>query len=151
MDMRTLKRGELAKEVGVSPETIRYYEQQGLLQANRDDNGYRRFDPGCIDRLKFIQRAQRVGLSLKEIGELLTLEIARGEHTCEEVKAITQAKQQEIQQKIDELQHMYNALTVLNNRCCGGSHSAEHCTILTALADTESSTEELVHEHPNTH
>ncbi|MDW6001309.1 Zn(2+)-responsive transcriptional regulator [Vibrio mangrovi] len=148
--MTTLKRGQLAKEVGISPEAIRYYERQGLLQAGRDSNGYRRFDVSCIDRLKFIQRAQSVGLSLKEIGELLELEIARGEHTCEEVKAITQAKQQEIQQKIRELQHMYDALTILNNRCCGGSHSAEHCTILTALADTES-TEEVSHEHNKTH
>jgi MerR family Zn(II)-responsive transcriptional regulator of zntA len=146
----TLKRGQLAKAVDVSAETIRYYEQQGLLQSDRDNNGYRRFDITCVDRLKFIQRAQNVGLSLKEIKELLELEIARGEHTCEEVKAITQAKQQEIQKRIQELQRMYDALTILNNRCCGGSHSAEHCTILTALADTES-IEEPSHEHHHCH
>ncbi|MEI8634573.1 Zn(2+)-responsive transcriptional regulator [Vibrio sp. PP-XX7] len=148
--MATLKRGQLAKKVGISTETIRYYEQQGLISATRDDNGYRLFDEHCADRLKFIQRAQYIGFSLKEIAELLALEIARDQHTCEEVKAITQAKQQEIQQRIQELQRMSDALTLMNNRCCGGDHSAKYCTILTALADTESP-EEVPHEHTHSH
>jgi MerR family Zn(II)-responsive transcriptional regulator of zntA len=144
--MTTFTRGQLAKQVGVSSEAIRYYEQQGLLEASRDTNGYRRFDATSMERIKFIQRAQNVGLSLKEIRELLALEVARGEHTCEEVKAITQTKLLELKQRIDELQRMYDALAVLNDRCCGGPHSAEYCTILTALADTELN-EETRHEH----
>ncbi|CAM3573534.1 HTH-type transcriptional regulator ZntR [Vibrio aerogenes CECT 7868] len=148
--MATLKRGELAKRTGVTSETIRYYEKQGLLQAERDKNGYRLFDAHSVERLRFIQRAQNIGFSLKEIAELLTLEIARDQHTCEEVKAITEAKQSEIRQKIQELQRMYEALALMNNRCCGGNHSAEHCTILTALADTESQGESF-YEHAHSH
>ncbi|SHO57396.1 Zn(2+)-responsive transcriptional regulator [Vibrio quintilis] len=148
--MAMLKKGELAKRTGVTAETIRYYEKQGLLTAERAKNGYRLFDVHSVERLKFIQRAQSIGFNLKEIAELLALEIARDQHTCEEVKAITAAKQTEIKQKIQALQRMYDALALMNNRCCGGNHSAEHCTILTALADTDSQ-EEADNEHAHSH
>jgi MerR family transcriptional regulator, Zn(II)-responsive regulator of zntA len=132
-----LKRGELAKATQVSTETVRYYEQQGLIYSRRDSNGYRLFDDTAVERISFIQRAQKMGLTLKDIAELLEIEIARDQHTCEEVKAITQAKQQEIKKRIDELQCMYEALAIINDRCCGGPRSASLCTILTALADSE--------------
>ncbi|MCM2971516.1 Zn(2+)-responsive transcriptional regulator [Larsenimonas suaedae] len=147
--MKDLKRGDLARAAGVSSETIRYYETQGLLPAPaRDANGYRRYTPDTLERLDFIQRAKAMGFSLKDIGELLALEIDRDAHTCEEVKRIAEAKQRDIERRISELKRMQDALSVINARCCGGPHSATHCTILTALADNES-IEETCHGHPD--
>jgi DNA-binding transcriptional MerR regulator len=62
----------LAKRVGVSPDTIRYYEKAGLLPPpERTAADYRIYDESAIDRLHFIQGAQRLGLSLREIRTLL--------------------------------------------------------------------------------
>ncbi len=64
--------GELAKRVGVRTSTLRYYEKEGLLQANgRSEAGYRLYHPKAEQRLRLIQRAQRVGFSLADIRTLL--------------------------------------------------------------------------------
>ncbi len=134
--MESITRGQLAKQLGITSEAIRFYEQQGLIEPYRATNGYRRYNHECVDRMKFILHAKEVGLSLRDIQELLSIQIKRDQHTCQEVKNITQAKLTDITQKITQLQHMHHALTIINQRCCGGDHSAEHCTILTALSET---------------
>ncbi|MEV4320157.1 heavy metal-responsive transcriptional regulator [Actinocrispum sp. NPDC049592] len=69
-----LRVAELAAEVGVSPDTVRYYERAGLLAPPpRTASGYRVYPPETVDRLQFIQGCQRFGLRLKEIGELLAV------------------------------------------------------------------------------
>jgi DNA-binding transcriptional MerR regulator len=68
----TVKR--LADAVGVRPDTVRYYEKEGLLPPPaRNAAGYRQYEPGMVDRLRFIQGAQRLGLSLTEIRDLLAV------------------------------------------------------------------------------
>jgi DNA-binding transcriptional MerR regulator len=65
---------ELAAAAGVRPDTVRYYERSGLLDPPpRTPGGYRRFPPEAVDRLKFIQGCQRLGLRLKDIGDLLSI------------------------------------------------------------------------------
>ncbi len=135
--MVSLTRGQLAKQLSITTEAIRFYEQQGLIEPLRANNGYRQYDQHCIDKLKFILHAKKVGLSLGDIQELLSIQIEPDQHTCQEVKDITQAKLRDIEQRIAQLQHMHDALKVINERCCGGVHSAEHCTILTALTQTQ--------------
>lgn len=72
--VRGLRVAELAAAVGVSADTIRYYERAGLLPAApRTASGYRAYDETAIDRLRFVQGVQRLGLSLKDIAELLAL------------------------------------------------------------------------------
>jgi DNA-binding transcriptional MerR regulator len=72
--VRGLRVAELAAEVGLSADTVRYYERVGLLPAPaRTPAGYRAYDPGAVDRLRFIQGAQRLGLRLKDIRELLAV------------------------------------------------------------------------------
>ncbi len=72
-----LRVAELAAEVGVSPDTVRYYERAGLLAPPpRTASGYRVYPPETVDRLQFIQGCQRFGLRLKEIAEL-DAELAR--------------------------------------------------------------------------
>ena len=64
--------GELAKHVGTSIDTIRYYEREGLLKPiHIRDSGYREFDELSIERLSFILRAKKLGFTLKQIKDLL--------------------------------------------------------------------------------
>ena len=63
--------GSLADASGVSTRSIRYYEQQGLIESQRTDSGHRRFDPLTIDRVILIQRLYAAGLSSKEIEPVL--------------------------------------------------------------------------------
>jgi MerR family Zn(II)-responsive transcriptional regulator of zntA len=136
--MATLTRGQLAKQLNITTEAIRFYEQQQLVTPSRADNGYRQYDQDCIDKLTFILHAKELGLSLADIQELLSIKIRPDQHTCQEVKSITQSKLLDIEQRINQLQHMHDALKVINERCCGGTHSAKKCTILTALTETRS-------------
>ena len=78
--VRGLRVAELAAAVGVSPDTVRYYERAGLLPPpDRTAAGYRSYDAGAVDRLRFIQGAQRLGLHLADIRDLLTV---RDTGTC---------------------------------------------------------------------
>jgi DNA-binding transcriptional MerR regulator len=71
---RRLRVGELAEAVGASGDTIRYYERAGLLPApERTTTGYRAYDQSAVDRLRFIQGAQRLGLRLADIRDLLAV------------------------------------------------------------------------------
>jgi DNA-binding transcriptional MerR regulator len=71
---RGLRVSELAALAGVPPDTVRYYERAGLLPAPaRTAAGYRAYDAEAVDRLKFIQGAQRLGLRLREIADLLSV------------------------------------------------------------------------------
>lgn len=63
--------GSLADASGVSTRSIRYYEQQGLIESQRTDSGHRRFEPLTIDRVILIQRLYAAGLSSKEIEPVL--------------------------------------------------------------------------------
>ena|SRR5215207_3695253 len=77
---RGLRVAELGEAVGLSPDTIRYYERAGLLPPPaRTPAGYRTYDDGAIDRLRFIQGAQRLGLRLRDIADLLAI---RDTGTC---------------------------------------------------------------------
>ncbi len=71
---RGLRVAELAAVAGVAADTIRYYERAGLLPApHRTAAGYRTYDGAAVDRLKFIQGGQRLGLRLREIRDLLAI------------------------------------------------------------------------------
>lgn len=136
---RYLRIGELAKQAGVSVETLRFYEKQGLLSTpHRNESGYRLYDEKMLRQVSFILRAKAVGFSLKDIADLLALEVNREQETCESVKRFAQSKLDDIDRKLAELHHMRDALQQITDACCGGESSATHCTILTALAEGES-------------
>lgn len=66
--------GDLAKDVGVRPDTIRYYEKLGLLNSpTRMRGGVRQYTAKDKDRLRFIRQAKNMGFTLKQVGELLKL------------------------------------------------------------------------------
>ena len=129
-----MKIGQLAKTVGIDIQTLRYYESQGLLnEPNRLENGYRDYPNESIERLQFIKKAKLVGFTLKEIKDLLAIQVTKDEHTCQEVKSFTQVKLDEINQKINELSEIKSALQKIHTSCCGGDETAAHCSILQAL------------------
>ncbi|WP_299019512.1 Zn(2+)-responsive transcriptional regulator [uncultured Photobacterium sp.] len=129
--------GQLAKECDVSSDTLRFYEKNGLLQpAGRSESGYRLYSEDDLSRVKFILRAKAIGLSLDEIRELLDIRLEACRHSCAEVKAITQAKLDEVDRKMAELKRIRTALKKINDACCGhADDDASHCSILEALSE----------------
>ena len=80
---------QLAKTCGVPTSTLRFYESAGLLPAERTPAGYRTYGPDAVERLRFIGSAKHLGLSLDEIGELLSVWESG---TCAQVKASMQPR-----------------------------------------------------------
>lgn len=132
--MGYLKIGELAQRTETSAETLRYYESEGLLpEPKRSGSGYRLYTEPDVGRVHFIRRARAMDFSLKEIGELLSLQVEKEVATCGEVKSLAEHKLAAIDEKIVELEKMKAALRQITEACAGGQESAVHCTILNAL------------------
>lgn len=126
--------GKLSKLTGCNIETLRYYEREGLVPTPpRGSNGYRYYNDEAISRVKFILHAKRLGFSLKEIDELLSIRVEKDAKTCADVKEIALGKLTIIQQKIQELETMYHALDRVAQSCDGSANSAHYCTILQSL------------------
>lgn len=136
--MAYLRIGELAGLAGTNNETLRFYEARGLMDApRRSESGYRLYTDDDVARARFIMRAKKMGFSLSEIAELLSLRVTREESTCGEVKELAEAKLCAIEEKIEELRRMKGALQQITEACVGGDESATRCTILNALDDAD--------------
>ncbi|WP_313302712.1 MerR family transcriptional regulator [Pseudomonas sp.] len=98
--------GELERRSGVGRHTLRYYEQLGLIVANRQANNYRNYTEQTVAELALIQTAQSGGFSLAEIGQILAAK--RGNTLdCAQGAALVAGKMADIQTKIDTLQAAY--------------------------------------------
>jgi len=125
--------GDAAKQVGLSIDTLRYYEKEGLLpRVRRSPSGTRYYAETDLACLRFIQRSQRMGFSLKEIRELLSLR-ANPAQACADTRDLTQKKLQEIQARIEELQQLSMELDQLMQRC---GDMDDHCPIISGLDHT---------------
>jgi MerR family transcriptional regulator, copper efflux regulator len=130
--MNALTSGQLARASGVNLETIRFYERQNLLpKPPRTAAGYRVFPADAVQRVRFIRRAQTLGFSLKEVRDLLALNVARGV-SCGTVRQRAERKICEIESKIAALEAMRKALTSLANACAGRGPVTQ-CPILECL------------------
>ncbi len=99
-----MKIGEFASAAGVSAKTVRYYESIGVLpEPARTASGYRDYDESFIDRLTFIRTAQRLGITLDEVKEILVVR-ERGEAPCSYVRGVLDAQLKGIDQRIAELE-----------------------------------------------
>lgn len=126
--------GQLAKLTGVTPDTIRFYEKQQMMDHEvRTQGGFRLYSDNDLQRLKFICYARQLGFSLSAIRELLSIRVDPQHHTCQESKAIVEARLCEIGTMIARLQHMQQSLQRLSAACCGESHRSDCCSILEAL------------------
>jgi MerR family copper efflux transcriptional regulator len=124
--------GKLSKRAQVNTETIRYYERRGLISRPlRPASGYRQYPDEAIKRIEFIKRAKELGFSLKEIGDLLSLRVDPTT-SCSDIKSRTETKIEQIEEKINTLQKMKNALVDVS-RACSGRGPISECPILEAL------------------
>jgi DNA-binding transcriptional MerR regulator len=123
---RAARIGEVAEETGLSIDTIRFYEKEGLLRhSTRTEGGFRLFGQSQIDTLKFIRNAQELGFALSEIRGLLILQ---REHVpaCSHVKELLEGKLSSVDQKIEELQTLQRTLKGSLRKCVRGLKSSGH-------------------------
>lgn len=115
----TWTRATLAKLAGVGAESLRFYEQQGLIEKPaRNEAGYRIYDAGDLERLQFIRRAQDLGFSLQDIKQLLQL-TGNIKTPRKTVRDFAEARLVVIRQKISDLQAMEQSLSRLVAQCSG--------------------------------
>ena len=127
--------GQVARSTGLSIDTIRFYEKQGLVHAPpRSSGGYRVYDERDVERFQFVGRAQNLGFSLQEIRELLVIENTKGDG-CSHVHDLVAAKIDQVKEKIVELKRIESRLTKAQKQCSAAlmeSCNAE-CPVLEEL------------------
>jgi DNA-binding transcriptional MerR regulator len=95
---------EIARLVGVTPETVRFYTRKGLLTATKDpSNGYKIYKPSEVERLRFISHARNIGFSLGQIEEIIAFS-QQGNSPCPKVRKMLSDKISEAKKKIEEYQ-----------------------------------------------
>ena len=103
--------GALSKQTGVPTKTIRYYEAFGLLsRPKRTESKYRLYTEEDVEKLKFIKKAQSIGLKLSEIGDIISCSKEGLEPCCDLVRDLFNKKIKEFEDKIEELTIMRNRL-----------------------------------------
>jgi DNA-binding transcriptional MerR regulator len=110
---RGLRVGELAEAVGATGDTIRYYERAGLLPPpSRTTSGYRVYDQSAVDRLRFIQGAQRLGLRLTDIRDLLAVRDT-GSCACGPAEELLGRRLAEVDAQIAQLTALRQEMTAM--------------------------------------
>lgn len=121
--------GQLARTARVGIETVRYYQRRGLLpKPARPLGGFRHYSPDTLDRLRFIKRAQQIGFTLREIGELFAL----GEGSCRDTRTLAESKLADIENRLRDLGAMRNTLAKLIRACRAGKSG--RCPIIETLS-----------------
>jgi len=124
-----LTMGALAAAAEVGRETVRFYERKGLIpEPPRTRHGHRRYPAESVGRLRFIRRAQAIGFTLAEIGELLALRVDEVA-ACEQVEARAREKLVDVAEKVNELRQMESALRRLVEACQAREPTSD-CPIL---------------------
>lgn len=135
-----MKIGQLARATGTSAETIRYYEQIGLMRRpQRTASNYRDYTPADADRLAFIRHARGLGFELADVRSLLDL-ADQPDRDCGEADRIASGHLAAVESKLTQLERLRDELSRMISQCRGGTMS--NCRILNVLADHQ-----LCHEH----
>lgn len=104
---------EVAKATGVSTDTLRHYEQKGLLPAvNRTAAGYREYSAATVERVLLIQRALVVGFSLADLKRVLAVR-DKGGAPCVAVRGLVGERLEQLNRRIDEMLALRDELRVL--------------------------------------
>ena len=123
---------EAARSSGLSAKTIRYYEDIALIApAARGENGYRQYDERALEELKFLSRARAVGFDLEECRQLLELQRDRSRQS-RHARALVLEKNQQLQDRIEQLLAMQQVLQDMASRCRGDE--GPECAILEDLS-----------------
>lgn len=124
--------GDASARCGLPAKTIRYYEDIGLIEPARRENGYRDYGDSDVGRLTFLQRARSLGFSIDGCRSLLKLQEDKNRASAE-VKQIAQEHLDEIDHKIQELNALRETLQDVIEACPGDTSAV--CPILDELAD----------------
>jgi Cu(I)-responsive transcriptional regulator len=137
MSAEKLQIGDLARATSTKVETIRYYEQIGLLPAPaRTSGNFRAYSANHLGRLSFIRRARDLGFTLDQVRELLSLSDQK-RRSCEVVDGIARQHLVDVNRKIEDLTSLRDELSGLIEQCrCG---TIADCRIIEALAPIDCS------------
>ena len=150
MEGKSLFIGHLAREAGVSTDTIRYYEHVGLLpRPGRSNARYRIYHPESLKRLRFIQKAQKLGFSLAEIKEVLDLR-ETGNLPCDSVIQMAQKRLSGLEAQLATLsalrdivqKHLRRWKRQSNNKACAAS---QFCNLIEEIELAESAPKRKKH------
>ncbi|WP_030669232.1 MerR family transcriptional regulator [Streptomyces sp. NRRL B-1347] len=119
--------GELATRTGVSVRSLRYYEEQGLLAAERSPSGQRHYGARAVDRVQRIQQLYRAGLPSRSIRELLPC-VATGEATPELITWLA-GERDRIDRRIDDLKDTRNRLDDIITTATTALHTGQACKV----------------------
>lgn len=123
--------GVVARKSGLPAKTIRYYEDIGLVRADRKPNGYRDYSEEHLNTLRFLARARSLGFSIEDCRQLLSLYEDR-DRASSDVKTLASAHIREVEKKIGELEGIRATLSSLVESCQGDQRP--DCPILADLA-----------------
>jgi len=111
--------GHVTRNLGLSADTLRYYERIGLLpKVMRGSSGARIYNDGDLARLRFIRRAQQMNFTLSEIASLLRMRAAPHK-ARRHVRELTGRKLAEVEARLAELKTLRNELQLIINLCTG--------------------------------
>jgi MerR family mercuric resistance operon transcriptional regulator len=130
MDRESMTIGTIAAAAGVNVETIRFYQRKGLMpEPDKPYGSIRRYGASDLARVRFVKAAQRLGFTLEEVGELLTLD--DGAH-CDEARLLAEQKLNDVRDKLADLRRIESALADLVRHCCA-AHGTVSCPLISAL------------------
>ena len=109
----TLSPGQVARAVGLSPDTLRHYERRGLLPSpRRTSSGYQRYPASTVQRVELIQRALAIGFSLDDVRQVLA-ERDRGGAPCRQVLGLVKSRLAALEERLKELTDLRGELVAL--------------------------------------
>lgn len=131
---REMRIGQLAQLVGIETQTIRFYEQQGLLSPpDRQENGYRSYTKMHGEQLTFIRRCRKLDLSLVEIHELLSYQ-KHPHQPCSAINSLLDDHISDVRTQITSLQALEKQLVSLR-ASCSNEREIETCGVLAEISD----------------
>jgi DNA-binding transcriptional MerR regulator len=112
--------GKVAKEAGVSVDTVRFYERVGVLPAPaRTESGYRDYEPAIVERIQLTRRLQRIGFTLADAVDALAAHDAGGA-TCESERWRLQVVRDRVDAKLGELNALRDRIVQAQRACANG-------------------------------
>ena len=115
-----MKIGEVARQAGVTVDTVRFYERVGVLAAPaRTESGYRDYEPRTVERIRFTRELQAIGFTLVDAVDALAAHDAGGA-TCESERWRLDAALARVDAKLAELNELRQRIVETQDACAGG-------------------------------
>ncbi|VVS96006.1 helix-turn-helix domain-containing protein [Hoeflea sp. EC-HK425] len=131
--VKVIRRSDLSRMTGCNLETIRYYENIGVMpEPPRTSKNYRAYDERHVGRLRFIMRSRELGFTLEEVRDLLAL-VDGGAQTCGEVQGLANTHLASVRAKIADLKRIEHVLSSTVAQCTGDD--VPECPVIDALTE----------------